>query len=247
VLANPATETSTLTLDLAPRWLVVRLSDEHVMTSWAPVGGGVCRARVVAWHEVQGAELAPPIDAGQLLADRLAARGLGGAVGLLTARRLDRHVRAISRRDGVIAEVVATVGLGNQLRVGDPPEIERAAAAGTINILCRLSTPLTPAAALEALSIAAEARTVAVREAAVPSERTGRFATGTGTDCIVIAAPVAVGQPAAAHAGKHTAIGHVIGAAVAEAIAQGVEGWLADQRVDGGRFRAAEHGGVEVQ
>jgi adenosylcobinamide amidohydrolase len=244
VLANLATETSTLTLDLAPRWLVVRLSDEHVITSWAPVGGGVCRARVVAWHEVEGAELAPPIDAGQLLAERLAARGLGGAVGLLTARRLDRHVRAISRRDGVTAEVVATVGLGNQLRVGDPPEIERAAAAGTINILCRLSTPLSPAGALEALSIAAEARTVAVREAAVPSQRTGRFATGTGTDCIVIAAPI--GEPGATHAGKHTAIGHVIGAAVAEAIAQGVEGWLADQRVDGGGFRA-EHGGVEVQ
>jgi adenosylcobinamide amidohydrolase len=244
VLANLATETSSLTLDLAPRWLVVRLSDEHVLTSWAPVGGGVCRARVVAWHEVEGAELAPPIDAAQLLADRLAARGLGGAVGLLTARRLDRHVRAISRRDGITAEVVATVGLGNQLRVGDPPEIERAAAAGTINILCRLSTPLSPAAALEALSIAAEARTVAVREAAVPSQRTGRFATGTGTDCIVIAAPI--GERGATHAGKHTAIGHVIGAAVAEAIAQGVEGWLADQRVDGGGFRA-EHSGVEVQ
>jgi adenosylcobinamide amidohydrolase len=244
VLANLATETSSLTLDLAPRWLVVRLSDEHVLTSWAPVGGGVCRARVVAWHEVEGAELAPPIDAAQLLADRLAARGLGGAVGLLTARRLDRHVRAISRRDGITAEVVATVGLGNQLRVGDPPEIERVAAAGTINILCRLSTPLSPAAALEALSIAAEARTVAVREAAVPSQRTGRFATGTGTDCIVIAAPI--GERGATHAGKHTAIGHVIGAAVAEAIAQGVEGWLADQRVDGGGFRA-EHSGVEVQ
>jgi adenosylcobinamide amidohydrolase len=242
VLENLATVTSNLTLDLAPRWLVVRLSEDHVLTSWAPVGGGICRGRVVAWHEVQGAELAPPVDAGQLLAGRLAARGLDGAVGLLTARRLDRHVRAMSRRDGITAEVVATVGLGNQLRVGDPPEIERAVAAGTINILCRLSTPLTPTAALEALTIVAEARTVAVREAAVPSQRTGRFATGTGTDCIVIAAPVGEG---AAHAGKHTAIGHVIGAAVAEAIAQGVEGWLADQRVDGDTFRV-EHG-AEVQ
>jgi adenosylcobinamide amidohydrolase len=223
VLATAATDIPPLTLTLAPRWLVARFADEHVMTSWAPVGGGVRRARVVAWHEVQGAELAPPIDPTQLLAERLTARGLGEAVGLLTSRRLERHVVASWHAAGVSAEVVATVGLGNALRVGDPVGV---AGPGTINLLCRVSVPLTAAAALEALTIAAEARTVAVREAAIPSQRSGRFASGTGTDCIVLAAPVGAG---AAYAGKHTEIGQVIGGAVAEAISRGVEEWLADQ------------------
>jgi adenosylcobinamide amidohydrolase len=218
------TDIRPLTLALAPRWLVARFADEHVMTSWAPVGGGVRRAFAVVWHEVEGAELAPPVDPTRLLAERLAARGLGDAVGLLTSRRLDRHLVTTSHGAGVSAEVVATVGLGNAVRVGDPVS---GTGPGTINLLCRLSLPLSPAAALEALTIAAEARTVAVREAAIPSGRSGRFASGTGTDCIVLAAPV--GAPGATHAGKHTEIGHVIGAAVADAVSRGVEQWLTDQ------------------
>jgi adenosylcobinamide amidohydrolase len=218
--------TPPFTVGLTPAWLVVRFAEDHVMTSWALAGGGVRRARTVVWHEVQGAELAPPVDPARLLAERLASRGLAEAVGLLTSRRLDRHVVSSARAGDWTADVVATVGLGNALRAGDPPE--DGVAGGTINILCRLSVPLAPAAALEAISIAAEARTVAVREAAIPSRRSGRFASGTGTDCIVLAAPT--GVPGTAYAGKHTTIGHLVGAAVSEAVARGVEGWLDDQR-----------------
>jgi adenosylcobinamide amidohydrolase len=165
---------------------------------------------------------------------------VAGAVGLLTARRLDRYVSASRSAGGVSAEVVATVGLGNHVRVGDPAG-SGAEVAGTINVLCRLSVPLTTAGALEALSIAAEARTVAVREAAIPSRHrelidgqpryrpfAGRFASGTGTDCLVLATPL--GGPTAGYAGKHTALGEVIGAAVLEAVSRGLEEALADQR-----------------
>jgi adenosylcobinamide amidohydrolase len=115
------------------------------------------------------------------------------------------------------ARCIATVGLGNALRAGDPPG---RATPGTINLLCRLNLALSPEAQLEALALAAEARTLAVREASVASTRSGLPASGTGTDCIVIAAPRA-GEPAA-YAGKHTAIGHVIGAAVHEATRRGI-------------------------
>jgi adenosylcobinamide amidohydrolase len=207
--------------------LTVSFADEHAVTSWAPVGGGSGRARTVVWHQVDGAELAPPVDPARLLAERLAARGMPDAVAMLTARRVDRHLHARCQWQQVSADVVATVGLGNQVRVGDPPG-DDPRLAGTINILCRVSEPLTPAAALEAMSIVAEARTLAVREAALPHPASGRFASGTGTDCIVLATPL--GVPRAAHAGKHTAIGHVIGAAVADAVGRGVEEWLAERR-----------------
>lgn len=210
----------TLDLSVAPRWLVARFATEHATASWAIAGGGLGRARAVAWHQIRDAELSLEVDPGALLRERLAAAGLTGAVGLLTSCQLDRYVDVTVRCDEVAARCIATVGLGNALRAGDPPGAGR---VGTINLLCHVDAPLSPEAQLEALAIAAEARTLAVREALVPSTRSGLPATGTGTDCIVIAAPL--GGDAASYAGKHTAIGHAIGAAVLDAMWQGIERW----------------------
>jgi len=70
-------------------------------------------------------------------------------------------------------------------------------------------------ASLEALALAAEARALAVREAEIPSRVSGMPATGTGTDCIAIAAP---DHPEGLrYVGKHTVMGHLIGAACLEA------------------------------
>jgi adenosylcobinamide amidohydrolase len=216
-------------IELAPRWLIVRFAAEHTTASWAIVGGGLGVGRAVAWLQVVDAELGPGVDPATLLRDQLAGRGLAGAVGLLTSRRLDRHVDVTVRHGALAARCIATVGLGNALRAGDPPGPGR---IGTINLVCRSSVPLSPEAQLEALALAAEARTLAVREADVPSTRTGLPASGTGTDCIVIAAPAAGG--ATAYAGKHTAIGHAIGAAVYEAILRGVECSRRDNAAAGG-------------
>jgi len=78
---------------------------------------------------------------------------------------------------------------------------------------------------LEALALAAEARTLAVREADIPSTRSGEPSSGTGTDCIVIAVPDRSGG--AHYAGKHTVLGHVLGAAAYSAVAQGLARWTA--------------------
>jgi adenosylcobinamide amidohydrolase len=221
-VASPAgSELGTVTLDAARGWLIARFAAEHTTASWAIVGGGLGRARAVAWHQVHEADLDLAVDPAALLRERLAAIGLAGAVGLLTTRRLDSYVDVIARHGELAARCIATVGLGNALRAGDPPG---PGLPGTINLLCVTGAPLSPEAQLEALALAAEARTLAVVEAAVPSTRTGGVASGTGTDCIVIAAPVAAAG--AAYAGKHTALGHVIGAAVHEATRRGIEDWL---------------------
>lgn len=210
-----------LAVDCAPGWLIARFATEHATASWAIVGGGMHTAREVGWLQVRDGDLSPDLDPAALLRARLAAQGIPGAVGLLTTRRLDSYVDVTRRHDEVAARCIATVGLSNALRAGDPPGSSR---PGTINLLCRVSVALSAEALLEALALAAEARTLAVREAVVPSARTGRPASGTGTDCIVIAAPAQ--GAAAAYAGKHTAIGHVIGAAVHEATRRGVDDWL---------------------
>ena len=207
------------------RWLVVRLPGPHAVLSWAIVNGGRRTASAVAWREVCDGELRPPVDAARFLSARLAEAGLPDAVGLLTSAALARHVVSERRAGGVAARCVATVGLGNALRAGDPPG--PAARIGTINVLCQVGVPLSEEALVEALSLAAEARTLAVREAGVPSRMSGAPASGTGTDCIVIAAP---DRPdGARYAGKHTALGHVVGAAVHDAVARGAAAWLAER------------------
>jgi adenosylcobinamide amidohydrolase len=214
---------------LSGRWLVVRFPEPQAVLSWAIVNGGRRTATSVAWHEVRDAELRPPVSPARLLQERLAAAGLDGAVGLLTSRALSRHVVSERSAAGVAARCVATVGLGNALRVGDP--LGPAARIGTINLVCQLSVPLAEEGLLEALSIAAEARTLAVLECGVASRVSAAPATGTGTDCIVIAAPE---RPrGASYAGKHTAIGHVVGAAVHAAVARGAAEWLTEAQPGG--------------
>jgi adenosylcobinamide amidohydrolase len=217
-------------------WLTVDLATPHAILSWAVVGGGAAVGRAVVWHQVTDAELGPEVDPVDLLRQRLAAIGRSDAVGLLTGARLDRHVDVERQEGGRTARCVATVGLGNALRIGDPPGAEVAAAAvhavGTINLLLHVDTPLSLPAQLELLSLATEARTAAVLAGAVRSRRSGLIATGTGTDCIAIASPLPDGGPdsgaPAMWAGKHTLLGHLAGAAVHEAIRQAVERWTAE-------------------
>ncbi len=222
---------------LEGRTLIVKLGGPHAVLSSALVNGGRRRAGGVAWLEVRDEELRPPVDAERLARGRLAALGLPEAVGLLTSRAVARYVvaeRAVAAgRGGVAARCVATVGLGNALRAGDPPG--PAARVGTINLLCQVSAPLEEEALVEALALAAEARTLAVLEAGVASRRSGLPATGTGTDCAVVAAPERPGsRERLRFAGMHTALGHVIGAAVHEAIARGAREWLAEQAAAAG-------------
>jgi adenosylcobinamide amidohydrolase len=215
------------TIECGERWLVVRFSSEHDVLSWAPYRGGLGRASAVAWHRVRDEELRPPVDAKSWLETRMRDAALERAVGLMTSRRLDSHTDVSADWAGLSARSVATVGLGNSLRAGDPPGA--AGRIGTINVLCQLSIGLTEEAMVEAAAIAVEARTLAVLESGVPSRVTGRPATGTGTDCLVIASPA--GQRSRAkYAGKHTDLGHVVAASVHRAVALGAARWLEERR-----------------
>jgi adenosylcobinamide amidohydrolase len=148
-------------------------------------------------------------------------RGLEGAVGLLTSCDLDAWVDACVEAGGTRAHCVATVGLANALRAGDPPG--PFVSIGTINLLCSVDIPLQKEALLEGLAIATEAKAAALFDAGVTSRRTGLPATGTGTDCVVIAS--AIGPAPAQYAGKHTDVGAAIGMAVQQAVRAGTLAW----------------------
>ena len=203
---------------LARPWLDVALPARMRMLGWCLNAPGHVAADRVHWREVRDDDLPEGLDVGAWLARDLAASGRTGPC-FLTSRDVSRHVVRHAESDGAAAGAVATVGLSNAERIG-----RRAggyAATGTINVLVVASVPLGEGALVEAVSLAAEARTAAVMEAG-PLLPSGR-ATGTGTDCLLVAAPDGAG---AAHAGKHTAIGEAIGRAVHDAVACGVADWM---------------------
>jgi adenosylcobinamide amidohydrolase len=205
------------------RMLMARFRRPQRFLSWAIVGGGASRGQEVAWCQVKDGELTPEIDARALLFDRLVSVGAPHAVGLLTGVDLGGYVQKVASSDGLEARCVVTVGLGNRLRAGDSPGPPHP--VGTINLLCALSRPLTDGAMIEAIALIAEARAVAVLESGALSLRSGQPASGTGTDCQIMAAPEE-GEPLA-FVGKHTKAGHLIGQVVLSAVTIGVRAWVA--------------------
>ncbi len=214
-------------------FVVVELGGAAEVAGWAIVGGGLGRASRVVIHGVRNEDLPVGIDAAGLLRARLREAGLDDAVGMMTSRRPLVHHRADSERDGTRATVIVTAGLSNALCVGDPSVARADGAVGTINVVCFVDAPLTESARLEALSIIVEARTLAVLEAGVPSIRTGTAASGTGTDCVTLASPQpAGGAPPSPYAGKHTAIGEVVGSATLAATREAVARWREERAAE---------------
>lgn len=212
-----------VTLLCSGPWMTVRLARPHRCLSWAVVNGASAVSDVIAWRFLERDEIRDIADPAAWLREELSRAGMPGAVGLLTSRRRHQYVDAGA---GSPCRAIATVGLSNALRAGDPAV--SLAATGTINLACIVNARLTEEAVLEALALASEARAAAMLSAAVPSIVSGKPASGAGTDCIVIAHPL--DGEAERYCGKHTALGAAIGAGVEEAIARGVAEWLAEMR-----------------
>lgn len=208
------------------KWLRVDFGIPHTTKSWAVLGGGTQEALAVIWRQVTDGELCLGLDPREYLIEQIDAHyGSHAAsrrvIGFLTGARLSSFTETFLAHSGTWARCIATVGLNNALRIGDPPG-RAATYPGTINILLQTSVPLTDLAAIEALSIVAEARTVAVLEAGIQSTAGPGLASGTGTDCIAVACPKESDTAARTYAGKHTVLGHLIGAAAYEAVATGI-------------------------
>ncbi|MCX7900319.1 MAG: adenosylcobinamide amidohydrolase, partial [Methylocystis sp.] len=93
------------------------------------------------------------------------------------------------------------------------------------NTLVHVSRPLAVAAFLEAISITTQARTAAIME--MNDLRHSPPVTGTGADCIIIAAPD--GGTTVNCAGPHADFGEAVGAAVYQASLAGAKEWSAER------------------
>jgi adenosylcobinamide amidohydrolase len=204
-------------------FLVASFAAPQAMLSWSLTRPGFQTARQVAWLEVRNKDLPADGDPLHWIGCKFSDAGLDDAVTLVTSRTIAKHHLAQATVDGCTATCLATVGLSNGERVGQR-STEPVRVPGTINILLHVSHALSQAAMIETVSVVTQARTLAVIEAFVP--RAGVQVTGTGTDCIVVAAPSE--GCAANFAGLHTGIGEAVGTAVYQAMREGIAVWRDD-------------------
>lgn len=206
---------------LSSRTLVIELPARYRVLGWAPMRGGLSRARVILNHQIALDDRDSTESPVACLAQ--VARSLGfrpaQTVGMMTGANVQLASSVSMRRQALSVSAWCTAGCSNALRVGDRATVRRAE-AGTINIAVVINQQVNVAVLAEALQLAVEARVVAVQQSGVKSRRSGLPATGTGTDCIVIAAPERSldGQGRIlAYAGKHTELGELIGRTVLKA------------------------------
>jgi adenosylcobinamide amidohydrolase len=123
----------------------------------------------------------------------------------------------------VRVDAVITAGVeGNATCAGDParwvesPEgwNKLPLVAGTINTIVIVNQPLKPEAAVRALMTITEAKTAALMELGVSSRYSPDLATGTGTDQVCIATPMAADRYAYTSTSPHTKLGELLGRAV---------------------------------
>ncbi|UYV35663.1 adenosylcobinamide amidohydrolase [Rhodobacteraceae bacterium D3-12] len=217
---------------LARPWLDFDLGEEMQVLSWAVNRPGLVLARHVLWREVRNADLPPDRDVNDWLATELQGRNAAQAVTFLTSRDLRFFAENHAVAGDIKAHAVATVGFSNAERVGHRVD-RRGKDWGTINVALRLNTGLTEPALIELMSIAVEARTAAVIDAQWPLplnnavNLASSMATGTGTDCVAVASP----RGQTKYAGLHTDIGEAAGCAVYDAVLEGAQEWIAQDKL----------------
>jgi adenosylcobinamide amidohydrolase len=199
----------------------VRFPALYRTLGWAPLGGGYARTRLISNHQVdkndrRATEAPRAFLRRQIRALESDADSAAGAVAMMTGAQVGNAAYVCVRRGALAVAAWCTAGCSNALRAGDRATVADTR-PGTINLIVAISQPLGDAALAEAIQIATEARVLAVQQAGIISTRSGLPATGTGTDCIVIAAPA--GPRAHPWCGKHTLLGELIARAALKSCA----------------------------
>jgi len=194
--------------------------------SSALVGGGFGETREIVNMHVDDVapDSSPEVDL-RTFATRL---GIGESfVGLMTAAATEHARLAVAAEGALTAAAVVSVGLSNTVCAG--VTAPGPAAPGTINAIVLLDVDLTPAAMVNAVITATEAKAMALGEWQV-EDAAGAPASGTSTDAVVVACS-GRGAPLD-YAGPGTPIGYLLARAVRAAI-----GRICREKVarDGGR------------
>lgn len=149
--------------------------------------------------------------------------------GMMTAASMKSLRFQLIQDQEMTLACVVTAGIENARRSGDPCDGDfshrKLTQTGTINIVLVSNTAFAPAARIEALMVATEAKTAACYDLRMKSPVSGAPATGTGTDSICLLSGVPE-QDALEYCGKHTRMGEWIGRATYAAVRESVTACL---------------------
>ena len=215
-----------LALDVGPA-AVVLVSDAPLrIASTAVVNGGCAVARsIINLFVSRHDDCADP--EAMIAAHARRAAVPGPWVGLMTAAWTTDARTGVAEVANTRALAIVTVGLSNPWAAGTAAgPVEAPTHPGTINLIVVVDGDPSPAALLNAMTTATEAKTLVLFDAGV---RAGDgAATGTSTDAVVIAA---TGEGARhRHGGPATAFGWCVARATREALVPAVARWQAERR-----------------
>jgi adenosylcobinamide amidohydrolase/ABC-type hemin transport system substrate-binding protein len=137
---------------------------------------------------------------------------------LYTGVDMDKLAYAQAESDGMLVGALVTAGVNdNAMRasVDTGAYVEH----GTINVILLTNRQLAPAAMTRAVITATEAKTAALEDLDIRSSYSGKPATGTGTDTVLVVS--GDGSPATM-TGGHTKLGELIAKAVYQAVSDAI-------------------------
>lgn len=185
-------------------------------------GGGASRARAfVNWKVPLSYRSANPE---HMMRDQIEAWGysLEETIGLQTAAKLTHASIHEKAGDEFRLLCCTTAGTTNAARAGTERETFSSYQLGTINIVLLIDGKLTPAAMVNGMLTAAEAKAAALQDLHI-MDANGMAATGTTTDAMVLAVSQSEACKAThLFAGTATTVGNAIGQAVYQTVYEAV-------------------------
>ena len=141
--------------------------------------------------------------------------------GLVTLALMENLSIITKKYNNLEVTAITTAGVRvNAVRAGDDSsywEENGEFHAGTINTILLINSKLSQNTLVEAFMTASEAKTVALNNLKIPSQFSNGFATGTGTDGLIIASNLDSSN-LLTNAGKHSKLGELIAQTIIESI-----------------------------
>jgi len=213
---------SPVSTTLANNTLVIKFPRSWPVLSWAPHRGGSTISSCVFNHQLGKFNENDLDSIFKNVADSL--RLPEDATGLVTGAEIKNYRECVLNHGSLWVHGIVTVGLANARTAGDTADMPLQTAPnppGTINLILACNALPDISGKIEAVHVATMAKARALRDMGVTSEKSGRIATGTGTDCIVVAGSGEINEN---YCGMHTVLGELIGNVVYQVITEAIAG-----------------------
>lgn len=214
---------STVQIKIQDKTLIIQLPGKWPLLSWAPHNGGTTQSSCIFNHQNDNFS---KNELQSIFREVILKNNLPeDSVGLITGTEIEHNQQIVLKSGPLWIHAIATVGLNNTRSVREEADIslmENFKKPCTINLVLISNALPHLSGQVEALHIATMAKTAALIENGVVSKKSGLPATGTGTDCMVIASN---GEVAENYFGMHTVLGELIGKTVHAHINKGIKNW----------------------